>query len=95
MKFYVLNTSSDKVSVNYSLSLGLLKTEHKLSIKKTGGPVSDRSTGRDFKFYRSGRENPDRFHLWSVDKLQIRTVFRIILKAENKYFCVRNFNFII
>ena len=38
MKFYVLNTSSDKVSVNYSLSLGLLKTEHKLSIKKTGGP---------------------------------------------------------
>ena len=39
MKFYVFNTSSDKVSVNYSLSLGLLSTEHKPSVKK---PVNRR-----------------------------------------------------
>ena len=45
MKFYVLNTSSDKVSENYSLSLGLLTTEHKPSVKK----------GVDFEFYRLGR----------------------------------------
>ena len=29
MKFYVFNISSDKVSVNYSLPLNLLNTEHK------------------------------------------------------------------
>ena len=34
MKFYVFDTSSDKVSVNYSLLLGLLNTEHKPSVKK-------------------------------------------------------------
>ena len=64
MKFYVFNTSSDKVGVNYSLSLGLLNTERKPSIKKRStGPESDRSTGRSicrltsvhFEFYWSGR----------------------------------------
>ena len=66
MKFHVFNTSSDKVSVNYSLSLGVLNTKHKPSVKKRStGPVSDRSTGVDFKFYRSGRENPDRCHFCS------------------------------
>ena len=57
MKFYVFNTSSDKVSVNYSLSLGSLNTEHTPSVKKKRwtGPVSDRSTRVDFEFYRSGR----------------------------------------
>ena len=69
MKFYAFNTSSDKVSVNYSLSLGLLNTEHKPSVKKRStGPVSDRSTGVDFEFYRSGRKNPDRFHLCTTDR---------------------------
>ena len=66
MKFDVFNTSGDKVSANYSLSLGLLKTEHKTSVKKTKrstGPVRDRPTGVDFEIYRLGRENPDRFHL--------------------------------
>ena len=66
MKFYVFNTSSDKVSANYSLSLGLLKTEHKPSVKKTKrstGPVRNQSTGVDFEIYWLGQENPDRFHL--------------------------------
>ena len=74
MKFYVFNTSSDKVSVNYSLSLGLLNTEHKPSVKKRSiGPVSDRSTGIDFEFYRSG---PDQFHLWYIayDNTKIKQV---------------------
>ena len=54
----MLNTSSDEASVTYSLSLGLLNTEHKPSVKKwSTGPVSDRSTGIDFKFYWSGRQN--------------------------------------
>ena len=35
MKFYVTSASSDKVSVNYGLSLGLLNTEHKPSVKIT------------------------------------------------------------
>ena len=39
MKFYVFNACSDKVSVNYSLSLGLLNTEYKPSVKK-GQPAS-------------------------------------------------------
>ena len=38
MKFYVFYTSSDEVSVNYSPSLGLLNTERKPSVKKTGRP---------------------------------------------------------
>ena len=38
MKFKVFNTFSDKVSVNYSLSLGLLNAEHKPSVKKKGTP---------------------------------------------------------
>ena len=65
MKFYVFNTPSDKVRVNYSFLLRLLNTEHKPSVKKKRStkPVSDRSTGVDFEIYRSGRENPDRFHL--------------------------------
>ena len=57
MKIYVFITSNDEVSVNYSLLLHLLNTEHKPSVKK-------RSTGVDFEFYRSSRENSDRFHLW-------------------------------
>ena len=40
MKFYVFNASSDKVSVNCSLCIGLLNTEHKPLVKKK------RSTGR-------------------------------------------------
>ena len=64
MKFYGFNTSSDKVSLNYSLLLRLLNTKRKPSGKKRStGPVSDRSIGVDFEFYRSGRENPDRFPL--------------------------------
>ena len=38
MKFYAINTSSDKVSVNYSLSLGLLDTELNPSVNKNGRP---------------------------------------------------------
>ena len=34
MQFYVFNLSNDKVSVNYSLSLGLLNSEHKRLVKK-------------------------------------------------------------
>ena len=53
MKFYVFNSSSDKVSVNYGLSLGLLNTQHKPSVKnQSTGPVSDWSTGVDFEFFR-------------------------------------------
>ena len=52
MKFYVFNACSDKVSVNYSLSLGLLNTEYKPSVKKRS---TGQSTGVDFEFYRSGR----------------------------------------
>ena len=48
MKFYVFNTFSDKVSVKYSLSLGLLNTEQKPLVKKKRV-----STAVDFKFYRS------------------------------------------
>ena len=57
MQFYVFNLSSDKVSVNYSLSLGLLNSEHKRLVKKKRStkPVSDRSTGVHFEFSRSGR----------------------------------------
>ena len=53
----MFKTSSDKVNENYSLSLGLLNTEHKPSVKKkrSTGLVSDRSTGVDFEFYRLGR----------------------------------------
>ena len=68
MKFYVFNTSSDDVGVNYNLSLGLFNTEHKPSVKKRStGPVSDRSTGVDFEFYRSRRVQKILigFHLWS------------------------------
>ena len=55
MKFCAFNTSSDIVSVNYSLSL-LLNAERKPSVKKRStGPVSDRSTGVDFEFYRTDR----------------------------------------
>ena len=62
MKFYVFNVSSDKNSVNYSLSLGLLNFEHKPSVKKTGRPGW--SVTRRFLILPvgSGRENPDRFH---------------------------------
>ena len=56
MKFDVFKTSSDKVCANYSSSLGLLNTEHKLSVKKRSTAlVSNRLTGVDFEFYRSGR----------------------------------------
>ena len=34
MKFYAINTAGDKVSVNYSLSLGLLNTQHDPSVNK-------------------------------------------------------------
>ena len=61
MKFYEFNTSSDKVSVNYSLSLSLLITERSLSVTKNRS--IGRSTGVEFEFYRSGRKNLDRFHL--------------------------------
>ena len=52
MKFYVFNTSSDKVRVNYGLSLGLLNTERTPSVKKNGRP--DRSvTGQQRKYTNS------------------------------------------
>ena len=35
MKFYVISASGDKVSLNYGLSLDLLNTEHKPSVKIT------------------------------------------------------------
>ena len=38
-------------------SLDALNSKQKPFVKK-------RSTGVDFEIYRSGRENPDRFHLW-------------------------------
>ena len=63
MKYYEFSTCSDKVSVNYSLSLGLLNTEHKPSVKKKSiGPANRRR----FRILPVGlgRENPDRFQLW-------------------------------
>ena len=73
MKFYVFNTSSDKASVNYSLSLGLWTLNVNLQYEK---PVdSVRSTGRsigvDFEFHRSDRGNPDRFQLWYTHKQNV------------------------
>ena len=52
-----------------NFSLNTLNSEEKPSVKKRStGPVgnrsTDRSTGDDFEIYRSGRKNPDRFHLW-------------------------------
>ena len=50
-------------------SLDALSSKEKPSVKKpvdraSQEPVDGRSTGNDFEIYRSGRENPDRFHLW-------------------------------
>ena len=59
-------------------------------------PVKNQSTGDDFEIYRSGRENPDRFHLWmgpaksmytlhyhsSYKVLQLGLIFRIIIKTS-------------
>ena len=50
--------------------LNTLNSEQKPSAKnRLTGPVKNRSTGQstgdDFEIYRSGRENPDRFHFWS------------------------------
>ena len=48
-------------------SLNTLNSEQKPSAKNwLTGPVKNRSTGDDFEIYRSGRENPDRFHLYCV-----------------------------
>ena len=45
--------------------LDALNSEQKPSAKKRStGPIRNQSTGGDFEIYRSGRENPDRFHLW-------------------------------
>ena len=38
MKFHEFNAPSDKVSANYSSSIGLLNAEHKPSVKKNGRP---------------------------------------------------------
>ena len=51
-----------------NFSLDTLNSEQKPSVKnRSTGPVRNRLTGRstgdDFEIYRSGRENPDRFHL--------------------------------
>ena len=49
MKFYTFNSSSDKVSVNYNLSLGLLNTERKPLVKRNGRPgrsVTGQPVGR-------------------------------------------------
>ena len=53
------------------VSLDTLNKEQKPSVKnRSTGPVRNRSTGVDFKIYRSGRENPDRFHLWMEDRVR-------------------------
>ena len=52
-----------------NFSFDTYNSEQKPSVKKSvdrAGPVRNRSNGDDFEIYRSGRENPDRFHLWSV-----------------------------
>ena len=44
------------MSLYCTLHTALLNTKHKPSVKKRStGPVSDRSNGVDFEFYRSGR----------------------------------------
>ena len=45
-----------------NFSLDTLNSEEKPSVKNRS---TCRSTGDDFEIYRSGRKNPDRFHLWS------------------------------
>ena len=51
-------------------SLDALKSEQKPSVKSRSiGPVRNRSTGVDFEIYQSGRENPDRFHLWCKQEI--------------------------
>ena len=44
-----------------NFSLNTLISEEKLSVKNRS---TGRLTGDDFEIYRSGRKNPDRFHLW-------------------------------
>ena len=43
-----------------NFSLDTLNSEQKPSLKNRS---TGRSIGDDFEIYRSGRENPDRFHL--------------------------------
>ena len=45
----MFNTSSDKVSANCNLSLGLLKTEHKTSVQKKNGRPGRSETGQPAK----------------------------------------------
>ena len=64
-----LNTSFMPPFPFENFSLNTLNSEEKPSVKnRSTGPVRNRSTGRstgnDFEIYRSGRKNPDRFHLW-------------------------------
>ena len=48
-----------------NFSLKTLNSEEKPSVKnRSTGPVKNQSTGDNFEIYWSGRENPDRFHLW-------------------------------
>ena len=61
MKFYVFDTSIvTRVSANYSLSLGLLKTEHKPSVKKKtvdrAGSISDQGGGGRMIFLPRGSD---------------------------------------
>ena len=59
-----------------NFSLNTLNSEQKPSAKnRLTRPVKNRSTGRsagdDFEIYRSGRENPDRFHFWTLSQEQV------------------------
>ena len=76
MEFYVFNTSSDTVSLNYSLSLGLLNTKRKPLVKKQ---LTGRSAGVDFEFYQSGRENSNWFHLCCTEYPLVRAQYDVIL----------------
>ena len=79
-----------------NFSLNTLNSEQKPSAKiRLTGQVKNRSTGRstgdDFEIYRSGRENPDRFHLWSMDRNQEQVPARICLLLEPKRFGINFF----
>ena len=55
-----------------NFSLNTFNSEQKPSAKnRLTGTVKNRSTGDDFEIYRSGRENPDRFHLWTLSQEQV------------------------
>ena len=68
-------------------SFDALNSEQKPSAKNRSiRPVRNRSTGRstgvDFKIFRSGRENSDRFHLWSETDCQVAVVLTTLFHKE-------------